>query len=115
MLCHVGLGGHLGRLLGGFFATTATSPELAPLRCLVEGPVSHVVLFCLVVVVGFPTTVSVFCNRCTRRSSAFLLLNAMAREVVFEKKYILNYINTHDNNLCICFLCYISYTPDEKE
>jgi hypothetical protein len=37
----MGLGGRLSRLLGGFFATTATSPELAPLRCLVEGPVSH--------------------------------------------------------------------------
>jgi hypothetical protein len=56
MLCRVGLGGRLGRLLGGIFATTAASPELAPLRCLVEGPIPHflVVSLCLLLLGSQP-------------------------------------------------------------
>jgi type IV secretory pathway VirB2 component (pilin) len=53
MLCRVGHGSRLGRLLGGLFATTATSLELAPLCCLVEGPISHFLAVSLCLLLGF--------------------------------------------------------------
>jgi hypothetical protein len=73
MLCRVGL----GRLLGGFFATMATSPELAPLRCF-GGGFSY--CFVVFVVVRFPalwfvTGAGVSPQlRCTRRSFDFFFL-----------------------------------------
>jgi hypothetical protein len=93
--CRVGLGGRLGRLLGGIFATTAASPELAPLRCWVEGPAPRflAVSLCLLLLGSQPPSLWFVTGaevspqlRCTRRSFGFLLLNAMTREVVFEKK-----------------------------